>query len=94
MKTANEFLEENTYELFWHETVVQSMEKYADLKTKEYQEAIEHLIGMNRHYLKFIDKSEETDPLRIEQKEDFIDIINQHLEKYKHLLPKIDKEKN
>lgn len=62
-------------------------------KEKEYQEAIEHLIGMNRHYLKFIEKSEETDPLRIEQKEDFIDIINQHLEKYKHLLPKIDKEK-
>lgn len=73
--------------------VLLAMEEYANLKTKEYQDAILHLHGMSQHYLKFIEESEETDLSRIELKEDFADIIKQHLDKYKHLIPEIDHEK-
>lgn len=62
-------------------------------KEKEYQDAILHLHGMIPHYLKFIQQSKETYASRIESKNDLIDILESHYERYKNLLPKIDHEK-
>lgn len=92
MKTAEEVFNEN----WGHHTeapydiVLESMEQYADFKSKEYQEAIIYLHGMTRYYLEFVKNSEETDPIRIESKNDFVDIMTSHLKKYQHLMPEID----
>ena len=61
-------------------------------KEKEYQEAILNLHGMTRHYLKFIQQSEETTPSRIEFKNYLIEIITNHIERFEHLTPKVNHE--
>lgn len=58
------------------------------MKENEYKEALLHFYGMNIHYLKFIEESIETDPIRIEFKNDLIEIIKNHRSKYEHFLPK------
>lgn len=92
MKTAEQVINEN-----WghhadapHDIVIQSMEQYADLKTEEFKEAVINLHGMTQHYLTFIENSEETDVLRTELKNDFVEIMTNHLKRYDHLIPEID----